>query len=159
MVLGHGRQFGLRILVETGTYLGAMVDACKDAFTRIYSIELDEGFYRRARRRFARFPHVKLLCGDSGAVLPTVLQQISERCLFWLDAHYVEGLRKGLTECPLLQELELIGSHPVRGHVVLIDDARFFQGRGDWPSLATLAEVAGSYGWACEVHDDVVRLK
>jgi hypothetical protein len=159
IVLEYARQYQLQILVETGTYFGAMVEACKDAFERIYSVELQESFYRRAQKRFARFPHIKLLNGDSATVLPTVLAQISERCLFWLDAHYMGGITaKGLSECPVIRELELIGSHPARGHVILIDDARFFQGTGGWPGLEAVAELAASHGWGCEVRDDIIRL-
>src|SRR5437016_13595570 len=86
VVLDYARQFELHTLVETGTLWGAMVEACKDAFTRIYSIELQKAFYCRARRRFARYPHVKLLHGDSAALLPEVLAELSEKALFWLDA-------------------------------------------------------------------------
>jgi hypothetical protein len=160
VVLEHARQFQLRILVETGTYFGAMVDACKDAFMRIYSIELQEAFFCRAKKRFARYPHVKLVHGDSAVALGNILEQISERCLFWLDAHYMGGITaKGSTECPVLRELELVGSHPVRGHVILIDDARLFLGTAGWPSIPAVAKRAAVHGWACEVRDDILRLK
>ena len=160
IVLEHARQYQLQILVETGTYFGAMVEACKDAFGRIYSVELQEAFYRRAQKRFARFPHIRLLHGDSATILPTLLAEISERCLFWLDAHFMGGITaKGVSECPAMRELGLIGSHPVGGHVILIDDARFFQGTGGWPTLAAVSELAASHGWACEVRDDIIRLK
>jgi hypothetical protein len=159
VVLDHGRHHGLRILVETGTYFGAMVEACKDAFVQIYSVELQEAFYHRAKKRFARFPNVRLFHGDSAAVLPTILSEITERCLFWLDAHYMGGITaKGASGCPALQELELIASHPVKGHVVLLDDARFFQGKGDWPTLGAVNELAAQHAWHCEVRDDIIRL-
>ena len=159
IVLEYRKQYQLHILVETGTFFGAMVEACKDAFERIYSVELQEAFYRRARKRFARFPHIRLLHGDSATELAKILAEISQPCLFWLDAHFMGGITaKGLSECPALRELGLIGSHPVRGHVILIDDARFFQGTGGWPTLQAVAELAASHGWACEVRDDIIRL-
>ena len=37
----YGEKFGLKALVETGTYYGEMVAATKHYFDRIYSIELD----------------------------------------------------------------------------------------------------------------------
>jgi hypothetical protein len=158
VVLAHAREFGLRTFVETGTYWGAMVDACKHAFTRIYSIELQRDFYLRARRKFARYPHVKVLHGDSAAVLPGVLAEVSEGALFWLDAHYSAGLTaRGPADTPALQELELIWAHPVKGHLILVDDARLFAGTGGWPALSFLSGRAATLGWSCEVEDDIVR--
>jgi hypothetical protein len=94
IVIEHASRFRLRILVESGTYFGAMVEACKDAFEKTYSIESQEAFFRRAQKRFARFPHVRLLHGDSAAILGTVLEEISEECLFWIDAHYMGASRE-----------------------------------------------------------------
>ena len=45
-------NYGLRILVETGTYYGDMVEAMKSFFDRIYSIELSAELYERATKRF-----------------------------------------------------------------------------------------------------------
>src|ERR1035438_7237514 len=44
---------GLRIFVETGTFDGQMVEAMRNHFDRIYSIELSREYYDAARRRFA----------------------------------------------------------------------------------------------------------
>lgn len=35
----YGKRFGLKVLLETGTYRGDMVEAMKKTFQRIYSIE------------------------------------------------------------------------------------------------------------------------
>jgi hypothetical protein len=159
IVREYASRFRLSVLVETGTYFGAMVEACKDTFEKIYTIELQEAFCRRAQKRFARFPHIRVLEGDSAIALEAVLGGISERCLFWLDAHYMGGISaKGESACPAMQDLETIASHPVPGHVVLIDDARLFQGRGGWPSLAAVSEFAAAHGWAGDVRDDIIRL-
>ena len=160
VVLEYGRQFGLHTLVETGTYWGAMVEACKDAFTRIYSIELQKDFYCRARKKFAPYRHVKILHGDSAALLPGLLADISEGALFWLDAHYSGGLTaKGQMETPAMRELELIWSHQVKRHIILVDDARLFDGTHDYPTLSFLSRRAALSGWSCQVKDDIIRLK
>ena len=36
----YAKRFGLRIFVETGTHMGVTVNAVKDTFDEIYSIEL-----------------------------------------------------------------------------------------------------------------------
>src|ERR1051325_5231200 len=69
IVQAYARQFALDTLIETGTYRGDMVNACLGTFARIVSIELDRVLFQEARRRFAAYPHVSILCGDSGQVL------------------------------------------------------------------------------------------
>jgi len=114
------KEFGLRVLVETGTQYGQMVSALRNDFAEIYSIELNEDLFHAARRNFARCPHVHLLQGDSAVVLPELLQKLAPPLLFWLDAHG--------GAIPLIQELEAILSDPAAGNVILIDDAHALEG-------------------------------
>ena len=41
IVKKYAREYGTTTLIETGTYLGDMLEACSHEFTRIISIELD----------------------------------------------------------------------------------------------------------------------
>ena len=68
-VKDYGKKYNLVTLVETGTYLGDMVDAVKNDFSHIYSIEIDRALREQAVKKFAKYPHVKILLGDSGTVL------------------------------------------------------------------------------------------
>src|ERR1051325_1049084 len=88
IVKDYALRFALRTLIETGTYRGDMVNACRETFETIVSIELDEVLFEEARRRFAKYPHVAILHGDSGPVLMQTLPTILTPCLFWLDGHY-----------------------------------------------------------------------
>jgi hypothetical protein len=147
-------RFGLKVMVETGTNLGHMIRAQKERFREIYSIELDQWLAARAKRKFGLWPHIHLYQGDSGKVLPEIVPLLKEPCLFWLDAHW------GDISAPIKQELECIYRHPVRDHVLLIDDARYFDGRGDYLSIEQLREhAAREYpGSTVEVKDDIVRI-
>ncbi len=147
-------RFKLPVLVETGTNLGHMVNIQKNRFREIYSIELDEWLAARAKRKFAAYPHIHLYQGDSGVVLPKIVPTLKDRCLFWLDAHW------GDESAPIKQELECIYRHPIRNHVLLIDDARWFDGRGDYLSVDDLREhAAREYpGSVVEVKDDIIRI-
>jgi hypothetical protein len=52
--------------------------------------------------------------------------------LFWLDGHFCGGVSAhGDKGTPILEELNLILSHRVKEHVILIDDARLFNGTFD----------------------------
>ncbi|MBN1440637.1 MAG: hypothetical protein JW929_14610 [Anaerolineales bacterium] len=157
----YARRRRLRVLVETGTYRGDMVDAVKRDFERVYSIELGEELFRAAQRRFAGAPNVVLLQGDSGGVLPDLLKQIDRPALFWLDSHYSDAdtVRSGLIT-PIRQELESILKHPLaHRHVILIDDARLFNGEDDYPALESIRAVARDAGFEhCDVEDDIIRI-
>jgi hypothetical protein len=65
------------------------------------------------------------LFGDSVQVLPKILQNIKEVVVFWLDGHWSMGdTAKGPLDVPLLHELDAISKHPIKNHILLIDDIR-----------------------------------
>lgn len=161
IILAYHSAFGTETMVETGTYQGDMVYAMKDSFKNIYSIELSEQLYDRAKLRFRDFRHVQILHGDSGEVLPQILSSINTRCLFWLDGHYSAGFTaKASIETPIMKELATILAHRVKGHVILIDDARCFDGTHDYPTLAELRKLVEVSMPGCSfwVSNDVIRI-
>lgn len=160
IVKDYQRRFKLRVFVETGTFAGEMIDAVLGRFDRIYSIELDDRWYANAVKRFAGRSEVTLLHGDSATRLPEVLAELTEPALFWLDAHYSGPLTaRGPLDSPIVQELEAIAGHPVRGHVILIDDIRDFTGAGGYPEASALLQHlrAQHPGATVEIRDDVLR--
>jgi hypothetical protein len=161
VVRQYARRFRLRTLVETGTYQGEMVREMKRYFRRIYSIELDEQFHMEARREFSRVPWITLLQGDSAQKLPEILDRIQMPALFWLDGHWSGGnTARGPKDTPIVEELAAILKHPVRGHVILVDDARCFTGKDDYPALEDV-RTSILKQWphsAIAVEDDVIRI-
>jgi len=139
------KQFRLHVFIETGTYLGDMIAAIQDVFDEVYSIELGQQLYEAARRRFTDRPDVAIIHGDSADLLPMVLRRVGRPCLFWLDAHWSGGTTvKGRTNTPIEHELRHILAHPIKGHVILIDDAHCFTGRDDYPTMQELRDLIGS---------------
>ena len=159
VVREYGRRFGLKTLVETGTYYGEMVAAMKRHFERIYSIEFVAELAERAQRKFAREAHIKILCGDSCVVMPHVLSLLSGPALFWLDGGYYVWMGQPGDQQRLFAELEMILSHPFP-HVILLDDARGLTGRDGIPSVGDLkAFVQGkSPARQVRVEHDIVRV-
>jgi len=156
----YARKYGLRILVETGTYYGEMVAAMKGRFDQIYSVEYDPQLARRAAGKFARYDHIKILEGDSQQVIPELLKSITEPTLFWLDAGYygwagLQGDKQRLTT-----ELEAILRHSLRGHVILMDDARGLNGQNGAPTVAELTQRIETEfpGRMVEVQYDILRI-
>lgn len=153
-------KYNYNILVETGTYLGDMVEAQKSNFDKLFSIELGADLFKNAKKRFKDDKNVILELGDSGKVLRKVLQQIDEPAIFWLDGHYSAGITaKGEKECPIFEELDSIFDSKNLNHVLLIDDARCFVGEGDYPTIDKLTEYVKSKDerYNVEVKHDIIR--
>jgi hypothetical protein len=158
------RKFGLRVLIETGTYYGEMVAAVKNHFDRIDSIECDPALARRAARMFARHPKIRILEGASEQLIPELLQSLAEPALFWLDAGYYtwDNLPRNRQRLPT--ELAAILGHAVNRHVVLIDDASTLKFRaGDQKEPLNIAELQANLAAAfpdrlVEVKHDIVRI-
>jgi hypothetical protein len=159
-VCEYARRYGLRTLVETGTYYGEMLAAVKNDFDRILSIELDPELARRAVRRFAKTPQIHILEGDSQKVLPELLKSISEPALFWLDAGYWGWSNLARDPQRLSAEVEAALSHPVKGHVILMDDARMLNGRNGAPTFDELrTRIAARFpGHRVELLQDIIRI-
>ncbi len=146
----YGKKFNMNCLIETGTQFGHTVEAVKNNFNSIYSIELGEDLAKKAQERFKDSSYIKIIQGDSGEILPQLLGSISEdRILFWLDAHYSMGVtamgRGGLT--PIVNEIKNIFKSS-KEFVILIDDARdfswynvVFRGRKDYPTIRVLKKL------------------
>jgi len=118
----------LSIFVETGTFEGDSVASLLSRFSEIYTVDLSEPYYARAVERFHSSNWVVAYNDDSPRVLASLHSRLCEASvLYWLDAHWcgVETIGNGRSHCPLLAELEAIGTLNSQS-VVLIDDARLF---------------------------------
>jgi hypothetical protein len=153
-------SYDLQTLVETGTYLGTTVAAMLSRFEQIYTIELDCGLWERARTRFSEYPHVHVVPGNSGDVLPAILAGIPDRCLFWLDGHFSgPGTAQGNEDTPIVQELAAIHNHYRKDHVILIDDARLFIGRNGYPTFDSIRSLLKGINpdYTVKVMDDIIQ--
>ncbi len=145
----YRRKFGARIFVETGTFMGETVEAFRNDFDRLISIELNLDLAARAQRKFAAISNISILQGDSGILLNQIVRDLQEPALFWLDGHYsgeftYQGefiaTAKGDKETPVIEELTAVLGAP-RRHTALVDDARCFNGLGDYPTIGQLRKL------------------
>jgi len=116
-----------QVFIETGTLHGAAVGlALEFDFKQIYSCELSERLYNETLEKYP-IGKVRLYNSDSTLFLNSLLPNIKDKSLFWLDAHYSGGITTYLdTKCPILNELNQIKQHSVKNHTILIDDVRLF---------------------------------
>jgi hypothetical protein len=135
----YKKKYDISILIETGTYMGDMIYSQLKNFAILYSIELSQELWQNAMRRFEKNRNVILLQGDSGEVLVKLINKIENRAIFWLDGHYSAGITaKGAKDCPIYEELNAIFNSELN-HILLIDDARLFIGKNDYPSIEELS--------------------
>ncbi len=161
IIRSYLRRFRLREFVETGTHLGdTLAYVARDRDVRCTSIELSPSLHRAAEERFRNWENVAVLQGDSGELLAGVLGRLQRPGLFWLDGHYSgAGTAKGASDSPVERELDIIMASAIRGHVVLIDDARCFTGEGGYPQLDELLRtVRLTSRYHAEVSADIIRL-
>lgn len=163
VVREYARRFGTRIFVETGTYLGDTTAAVRREFDRVYTIELHDELYRRARGRFALRPSVHVIHGDSAEELERLLPELDEPTLFWLDAHYSRGgviSARGRYDPPLAFELQAILALRDSRHVILIDDTRLLGRTVGYPTLEQITELVSRSGLdlIVESERDILRI-
>jgi hypothetical protein len=157
-ILDYKNKFNVNILVETGTFQGEMVEAQRRNFSKIYSIELSHEYFMKAVEKFKRFKHIQILEGDSSVKLKEVTKFLNEPALFWLDGHYSGGkTAKGELNCPIYGELDTIFSTKY-DHVLVIDDAKDFNGTEDYPTIETLNDYVLSKRphYKMDVRDNII---
>ena len=139
ILLRYQKQRRFSTFIETGTFTGEMIHAMRPHFVRLISIEMAPAIFEATKRRFAGDAGVELLLGDSGVLLPRVLSTLNHPALFWLDGHYMGGTTaRADQDSPVRAELAALLHHPVRRHIVLIDDARLFTGTDGYPTIDEL---------------------
>lgn len=151
--------YGIDTLIETGTYHGDMIDATKERFKTIYSIEVFEPLANLAVKKFDGWPNVNIVVGDSGIRLPEILSKISEPVILWLDGHYSgPGTGLGTIDTPIVAEIEhILRLRKGGGDVVVIDDARCFDGNAGYPKIEDFIEhLSSSFGCVPIVADDAI---
>lgn len=77
-----------------------------------------------------------------------------------LNKRLEAAIALGHLQTPILEEVKHVLEHPVAGHVLLIDDARAFTGRRDYPTLDALHQYINLIkpGLAYHVKDDIIRV-
>lgn len=158
LIIKLAKRYGIKNLIETGTYQGKMVYALRHVFKKIYSIEIDKALFAGAVERFKHYPYIKIINGDSGVELKKILSGNKEKFIFWLDGHYSAGhTGKAELNTPVIKELETIFANNNK-HIIAIDDARLFNGKDDYPQYSTIKQLAGKNGYSSSIKKDIIIL-
>jgi hypothetical protein len=146
----YAKKFNCKTFIETGTADGKTLIAVKRCFNKLMSVEIYEPNYLVAIKRTSHIKKIRLYLGDSGELLGKMIDNIDDRCLFWLDGHYSgSGTGKSNLETPIIKELNYIKGHKQNDHIILIDDSRLFNGIHDYPDIKEiekkLLEINSNY--------------
>ena len=151
----YRESFKPKVLLETGTLFGDTIEYFKNKFSCLISIELSEELAEKAVRRFEGDKHVKIVQGNSSVVLSSLLTDLESPVLFWLDGHYSseffykeELIRtaKGEKDTPIEEELDIILRSSVAA-IILIDDARLFNGKNHYPTIKAIKKRSNRIKW------------
>jgi hypothetical protein len=155
----YARRHGLRTFVETGTFRGETIEFMLPETEEIHSVELSDQLHAAAVEKFKDRPRVHLHKGDSGTVLPQIVNGLTKPALIWLDAHYsAKVTAHGPEETPILAELRAVFGCSKVPHVILIDDAREFEDKDTYPTLEEVQKLAAENGYDYECRFDLIRL-
>lgn len=159
VVSEYSKKFKINILYESGTFKGDMVYGMKNRFQKIISVELSNLFFQLAKKRFKNNKHINIIKGDSGKEIKKFLKSLKKSSVFWLDGHYSFGdTAKSKVNTPIVNELKSILNHKIKTHVILIDDARHFNGKDDYPKINELKKMLKDSNYSMMVEDDIIRI-
>ncbi len=130
------RSFINPVFLETGTFHGGGVRKALDAgFEEILTLEVYSPLVEENTTRYKKeieTGKVKIIHGDSGFVLKSVIKEINSNITFWLDAHIQSqnGGGEGSERCPIVAELEqILATRVGKKDIILIDDMRLIENR------------------------------
>ena len=156
----YSRAFNLHYLIESGTFIGHTIDAVISDFEIIDSIEIEQRLFSDANKKYNDKSHVRILHGDSQYVLPHILKDKTQPALYWLDGHYSWGVTgRGEKITPIVGELKDILPN-YENDVILIDDARLFDGKRDYPLYDELCKLVHSFQPTLSIYcyNDIIRI-
>lgn len=133
-----------RIFVEAGTYKGQTTAFFIPHADQVISVELHDGLFAAAQKRFALQPNVTLVHGDSLVEIPKIVANCSSAPLVFLDGHFSgAGTAKGQEMEPAESTLGRLADVAPAGTTIVIDDLRLFgSGLSGFPQLDMITASA-----------------
>ena len=112
--------------IETGTHKGDTILSLEKYFSKLYTIEFSEKFYNYTKNLY-NGNKINFILGDSSIVFESLLPNIKDKCIFFLDGHWSSGdTGRSAKDCPLNEEITHINNLFQNEAIIIIDDFRLF---------------------------------
>jgi hypothetical protein len=114
------------VFIETGTHKGDTILSVEPYFNTLYTIELAQNYYELAKSKY-NGAKIKFILGDSSIKLKEIFENLDQNIILFLDGHWSGGnTARGNKDCPLVEEIRLIGKYCKNSAIIIIDDYRLF---------------------------------
>jgi predicted O-methyltransferase YrrM len=107
-------RFGIKRVVETGSYYGWSTKVFASLVESVDSIEIEPNYIEEAKKHLEGITNVNLHLGDSVTVMNEIVSENEKNILFFLDAHWQE-------HWPILNELEVIKNKKLKPVICIHD--------------------------------------
>ena len=112
--------------IETGTLNGYTIFSLEPYFNKLYTIEFSEKYYNNTKTRY-NGNKINFVLGDSSVVFESLLPNITDKCIFFLDGHWSgDYTGHSVKDCPLEEEITHINNLFTNDAIIIIDDYRLF---------------------------------
>jgi hypothetical protein len=112
--------------IETGTLDGETTFSLEPYFNKLYTIEISEQYYNKTKNKYSG-NKINFILGDSSIVFESLLPNITDKCIFFLDGHWSGGdTGHSDKDCPLDEEITHINNFFTNDAIIIIDDFRLF---------------------------------
>jgi len=112
--------------IETGTYNGDTIFSLEPHFNKLYTIEFSEKYYNNTKNKYSG-NKISFILGDSAIVFESLLSNITDKCIFFLDGHWSgDDTGRSNKDCPLEEEITNINNLFLNDAIIIIDDFRLF---------------------------------
>jgi hypothetical protein len=115
-----------KCFIETGTLNGDTTFSLEPYFDKLYTIEFSEKYYSNTKNKY-NGNKINFILGDSSIVFESLLPNITDKCIFFLDGHWSGGdTGHSNKDCPLEEEITHINNLFTNDAIIIIDDFRLF---------------------------------
>lgn len=105
---------------------GGTIFSLEPYFNTLYTIEFSKKYYNNTKNKY-NGNKINFILGDSSIVFESLLPNISDKCIFFLDGHWSGGdTGHSNKDCPLYEEITHINNLFTNDAIIIIDDFRLF---------------------------------
>ena len=112
------------VFIESGTLNGETTFQIEPLFDEVYTVEINERFYKRVVEKY-KGNKIQFILGNSSQKFIEFLPMINKPAIFFLDGHWSGGdTGRCEKDCPLYEELDIINKMFKHEAILIVDDMR-----------------------------------